>query len=125
MHPEMVKLWQWHALEEAEHKAVAFDVLQAVAPGYWLRVAAMVVNTIGMPIEILDRMVYMLWKDGLLFRMSTWTGGWRFLFGARGFMRGLGRDYLAWYRRDFHPGNIDDQPLIEANVGSIAIDFKN
>jgi predicted metal-dependent hydrolase len=23
------------------------------------------------------------------------------------------RDYFAWYRRDFHPSQIDDRPLIE------------
>ena len=28
-------------------------------------------------------------------------------------MRGLGPDYLAWYRRDFHPDQIDDRPTIE------------
>ena len=39
--PEVRRLMQWHALEELEHKAVAFDVLQAVAPGYLLRAAGM------------------------------------------------------------------------------------
>lgn len=31
----------WHAAEEIEHKAVAFDVLQKVAPGYPLRMAGL------------------------------------------------------------------------------------
>ena len=29
-HPAYAQLWQWHALEETEHKAVAFDVWRAV-----------------------------------------------------------------------------------------------
>lgn len=37
--PTMRKLIVWHAVEEIEHKAVAFDVLQATHPSYLLRVA--------------------------------------------------------------------------------------
>lgn len=116
MHPEMARLWRWHALEEAEHKAVAFDVLMQVAPSHSRRVITMALNTVGLSIEILDRMVYMLWKDGLLFKRTTWSGGWRFLFGEGGFLRGLGADYRAWYHRGFHPNDIDDRPLIELNA---------
>jgi predicted metal-dependent hydrolase len=116
MHPEMARLWRWHALEEAEHKAVAFDVMMQVAPSQSRRVMTMALNTFGLSIEILDRMVYMLWKDGLLFKTTTWLGGWRFLFGEGGFLRGLGADYRAWYRRDFHPNDIDDRSLIEKNA---------
>ena len=116
MHPEMARLWRWHALEEAEHKAVAFDVLVQVAPSHFRRVIVMAFNTFGLSIEILDRMVYMLWKDGLLFKTKTWSGGWRFLFGEGGFLRGLGADYRAWYHRDFHPDNINDRSLIEINA---------
>jgi predicted metal-dependent hydrolase len=43
-HPTMRALFLWHAAEEIEHRAVAFDVLRAVSPGYGLRVAGMVVS---------------------------------------------------------------------------------
>jgi hypothetical protein len=115
MHPEMARLWRWHALEEAEHKAVAFDVLMQVAPSRSRRCIVMALNTLGLSIEILDRMIYMLWKDGLLFKLATWSGGWRFLFGEGGFLHGTGADYRAWYRRDFHPNELDDRRLIELN----------
>ncbi len=38
MHPAMAELLRWHAAEEIEHKAVAFDVLRAVDPRWWIRV---------------------------------------------------------------------------------------
>ena len=42
--PRCAQLLAWHAAEEIEHKAVAFDVLQAVDPSYALRIAGLVVR---------------------------------------------------------------------------------
>ena len=111
MDPRMEALWRWHALEEAEHKAVAFDVLQQVAPSYPLRAFALVLNTLSLFVEILVAHRYMFWMDGR-WRARDWSDGRRFLFGRGGLLRGLGREYRAWFRRDFHPSQIDDTPLI-------------
>lgn len=119
MHPEMGRLWCWHALEEAEHKAVAFDVLARVAPDHAMRCFAMASMTLGMAIEVFDRMSYMLWKDGLLLDRRTWSNGWKFLFGTDGFLHGLGRDYRAWYRPDFHPNDVEDHELIANNQPAV------
>jgi len=123
MHPEMAALWRWHALEEAEHKSVAFDVMQVAAISYRRRVFAHISNTFGLAFEILDRLVYMLWKDGLLFRLDVWRNGGRFLFGEGGFLRGIGASYRAWFRRDFHPDQIDDRALIEENMPAIVAEL--
>ncbi len=40
-HEQMARLLRWHAAEEIEHKAVAFDVLAEVDPRYWVRAAGM------------------------------------------------------------------------------------
>ena len=114
MDPHMAALWRWHAVEEAEHKAVAFDVLQRVAPSRALRSSALLLNTVGLFVEILARTIYMLGRDGVLRQRGALSGGWRFLFGRDGLLRGHGRDYTAWFRRGFHPSEIDDRALIEA-----------
>jgi predicted metal-dependent hydrolase len=45
MAPPMRELLLWHAAEEIEHKAVAFEVLARVRPGYFNRLAGFVVAT--------------------------------------------------------------------------------
>lgn len=112
MDPRMARLWQWHALEEAEHKAVAYDVLQRVTPSHARRCVAQLVESTLLAVEVLDRTAYMLWKDGLLFRRDTWRDGWRFLLGPDGFLRGLGAEWRAWFRRDFHPDDVDDAVIV-------------
>jgi len=113
MDPRMARLFEWHALEEAEHKAVAYDVLQTVAPGRALRSVAQLLSTGGLFLEIWLRTAVLLWRDGLLFRPRLWLGGARWLFGRGGVLRGYGREYLQWYRPGFHPCQIDDRALID------------
>jgi len=123
MHPAMARLWRWHALEEAEHKSVAFDVLMRVAPSPWRRRLMMLLVTLELVFEVSLRSCYMLYQDGVLFRRETWSQGWRFLFGRGGLLRGIGADYRAWYRRDFHPDSIDDRALIELQAPRVAAEI--
>ena len=46
-HPEVKSLFLWHALEESEHKAVAFDVYRHVGGKEWVRRVMMNVITAG------------------------------------------------------------------------------
>lgn len=39
-------LWVWHAVEESEHKAVAFDVYQSTVNSYWVRASQMLLTTL-------------------------------------------------------------------------------
>ncbi|MCC6644706.1 MAG: metal-dependent hydrolase [Polyangiaceae bacterium] len=45
-HPAMRELLLWHAAEEIEHRAVAFDVLAQVAPGYLTRMGGLAYATV-------------------------------------------------------------------------------
>jgi predicted metal-dependent hydrolase len=112
MDPRMAPLWLWHAVEEAEHKAVAFDVLQRVAPSYPLRVVAMLLSVLDLFSETWLRTSYMLWVDGRLFEPRLWWRGLGFVWGREGILRGSGRDFLRWFRRDFHPDEVDDAELL-------------
>jgi predicted metal-dependent hydrolase len=45
-HPTVRALLLWHAAEEIEHKSVAFDVLEEVAPSYPLRLFGLLIATL-------------------------------------------------------------------------------
>jgi hypothetical protein len=108
-HPEVARLLRWHATEEIEHKAVAFDVLRKVNPSYSLRMAGMALATVGL---------VGFWIAGalvLLAQERDWRGVAREArqlrrehpIGNRVFARGI-REYI---RRDFHPWDNDNGAL--------------
>lgn len=91
MRPPQKKLWMWHALEEVEHKAVAFDVYLAVGGGYLRRAVAMVWVTILFALTFGFIRIYLHWRRGILFSPKTALSmfyfglinpgyGWRFFW---------------------------------------------
>jgi predicted metal-dependent hydrolase len=102
----MRALWTWHAIEEIEHKAVAFDVLTKVArPGYFTRVAAMVWFSIEYPLAVAVIMNRMFKADGFGFfkRAALWAKGlWWFYKPGGVFLPALGY-YFSYYKPGFHP----------------------
>ena len=112
-HEEVAELWRWHAVEEIEHKAVAFDVYRAAGGGYWLRFAAMVVFTATTLVDFPLRLVHMLRVDGRLGDVRMWLRGLFFLWVSPAPLTRTIPDYLGFFRPGFHPWNRDDWDLIE------------
>ncbi len=112
MDPSMQRLWRWHAVEETEHKAVAFDVYQQADGSVWLRRLAMVDATFGFLAEIFMRHSLMLIKDRQ-FRPTVLLRGFTTLFGRDGFVRALLPHLMDFYRRDFHPWDHENRALLE------------
>ncbi|MBL4608479.1 MAG: metal-dependent hydrolase [Pseudomonadales bacterium] len=111
-HEDFSPLFKWHAAEEIEHKAVAYDVYMKVDGRYWPRVIAMAGSTIGLLLLLPIRMTPLLFKDGKLFSWNTWRNGLPFLFGKNGMFVKPWRHYVQFYRRDFHPWDVQDYHLI-------------
>jgi predicted metal-dependent hydrolase len=119
--PEIRRLLEWHAVEELEHKAVAFDVLKEVAPGYPLRVLGMAVATMTLGGFWLWATRDLLQQDGSSLvearkeldelRALAIQGGERRVMdpiGTRVFLRGI----LEYLSPGFHPMNRDHSKLI-------------
>jgi predicted metal-dependent hydrolase len=112
-HPTMASLWRWHAAEESEHKAVAFDVYRA-AGGYYLeRVLVMLATTVIFLAKVTEHQCRLMRVDGILFSIREWAALLRFVYGSP-WSGQMIRGYLAWYRPGFHPHQVDDRTLLEA-----------
>lgn len=117
--PQLARLLRWHASEEIEHKAVAFDVLKRVDGRYVVRIAGM-----GIAVTLL---------------LFFWTVGTRHLLKqevaltrarlaeerARMRRNGVNRGRLLrgalgdYFKRTFHPDDHDDRGLASAYLASI------
>ena len=109
---KMYQLWLWHAIEENEHKSVAYDTYQAVGGGYWVRTLTMAVTSLIFLGVLVWFQIDLLRKDGQLFNWKSWGYGLKTLFGPRnGYITGLIRPYLQYYKPGFHPRQQDTQNL--------------
>ena len=116
---EVRALWRWHAMEEIEHKAVAFDTFMAAtrtwsrAGRYAFRAVAMIEATWVLLSVVARNMDDLFEQDGLP-RLATWARGLRYFFGWGGVLTSMLAPYLAWFRPGFRPWDIDDRALVRA-----------
>ncbi|MCC6811819.1 MAG: metal-dependent hydrolase [Deltaproteobacteria bacterium] len=111
-HPEMAALWRWHAIEENEHKAVAFDVFRAAGGTRFERSFIMLGATIIFWLKVIEQQWRMMHADGIAWDLAEWKQLARFLFVTPGPMRELFSLYLPYFRRDFHPWDFDNRALV-------------
>lgn len=120
MHKDMLPLWLWHAVEESEHKSVAFDVYQDQVGDYWTRVGEMALATV----EFTGFTIFHYFQlRAAMDDKADWKSiaeGWNWLLGKPGFLRKLGPAYLAYFKRDFHPAKRDKRHLRERGLHRLA-----
>ncbi len=111
--PRIRAVYAWHAIEEVEHKAVAFDVLDKVAKANWFqRNIPMLLITFGFPFTVARIMDHMLKVDGFNFRqrLGLWAKGlWWFYKPGGLFLPTLGY-YASYYKPGFHPWKLKEMP---------------
>lgn len=112
-------LWQWHALEETEHKAVAFDVYQTAIgsddelTAYALRCAALALAT-GIFFSIfIPYYLHNVRIKGGLFDIKGWTAVARLTWGKKGIFRHITPAWFDWFKRDFHPWDHDNRHYLD------------
>ncbi|MBI2732884.1 MAG: metal-dependent hydrolase [Aquabacterium sp.] len=112
--PEMLKLWFWHALEELEHKSVAYDVFELIGGTQKERKQAVwLVGLFVMP-AVVAAWLRLLIKEGHLFNRAENRRGYQALFGRRALISNVLRHMPKFWRRQFHPKQQQTQALEEA-----------
>ena len=105
-HPYVRALFAWHAIEEMEHRDVAFDVMQQVGNVPEVTRKMALVLTTGLMFGFtLYRANVMLKCDGFnrTQRLKMNVRGLQWLFGKQGKLRKMQSQYRDWFKPDFHP----------------------
>jgi len=110
--PRLATMWLWHAAEESEHKAVAFDLYKALGGSEEWRLKWMRRTTFFFLSDALRQTISNLRSDGTLWKWSTWKSGASFLFGQRGLLRQTLQPWRAYFRADFHPNQQDSSASV-------------
>src|SRR5262249_26150333 len=112
IHPSVRPLWVWHSLEEAEHKAVAYDVYRAVGGGYLRRVAMMIVTSVCFIAVAGGLHARLMGSRGILWKPWRWLRGLRHMWIWPGNFTRLVPRYFTYFRPGFHPNDRDNTALV-------------
>ncbi len=123
MNPSMRSIWQWHALEESEHKAVAQDVFSYLGGGSLMRRSHFLLGTFLFVTTVILVQLRLLKGTGNL-RWSVFKQGWNIMWGKQAGSHGMGKQmmnslWFDYFRRDFHPfdhGNIEVMQAMHASL---------
>lgn len=114
---ETADLWRWHAVEEIEHKGVAYDTwLHATRD--WSRWKRWKVKSLVMLHVtrnfLVDRTagtLELLRQDGIT-GPRAWAGTFWYMFGKPGMIRKIAAAWFGYFLPRFHPWDEDDRHLI-------------
>lgn len=106
-------LFLWHALEESEHKAVAFDVYRAVGGTERMRTITMNIVTVGFLTSLAWQMTVSLLGDRETYRRGVLRKSWKGFRDAPLLSREVWKQLRDYNRPGFHPDDRDTTALVE------------
>jgi uncharacterized protein len=111
-HEGVRDLLLWHALEESEHKAVAFDVYRAVGGSERLRTFTMDLITAIFLGNMTVQVALSLAADRATYRRGALAASWRRVRATPILTREMWRRLRAYNRPGFHPDDRDTTALV-------------
>jgi len=115
--PGIERMWRWHAVEETEHKAVAYDVFLH-ATRHWpawkryvRRTLAMALITYFFTRNISHYAARLLEADGYSYQDAL-KAVKAYVWRRPGLFSRNAKTYFAWYRAGFHPWDEDNRALV-------------
>ena len=113
-------MWIWHAIEEIEHKGVAFDtymhITRSLKPAKRWAIRSLVFFRVSRNFiaNRLNDALALLAQDGI----TGWRAKarlWWYLLGTPGVLRQVALPWASYFRPGFHPWDHDDRALIAAH----------
>ena len=117
--PESAAMWRWHAVEEIEHKGVAYDTwLHATrawprAKRWKVKLKVMLFVTRNFVVDRSLGTLELLRQDGVT-GARAWARMLWFAWVRPGMLRKILGAWAAFFLPGFHPWKIDDRALIAA-----------
>ncbi len=114
---EQAELWRWHAVEEIEHKGVAYDTWLHATGGWsrwkrWkIKSLLMLVTTRNFVRHRFQDASQLLAQDGIDGWKARMRLAW-YLVGSPGILRRIFPAWCAYFLPGFHPWRQDDRALI-------------
>ncbi|MEO7430345.1 MAG: metal-dependent hydrolase [Acidimicrobiales bacterium] len=110
---EVRNLFLWHALEESEHKAVAFDVYKAIGGTERMRVWTMKFLRYGFVAGMALQVGISLLMDRATYRPGNLRRSWRRFRQSPILRRELWDQLCDYDRPDFHPDDRNTDELVD------------
>ena len=128
--PEAAALWRWHAMEEIEHKGVAYDTWLHATRDWprrkrWtVKAKVMLLVTRNFIIDRTRGSLELLRQDGIT-GVRAWAQLLWFMWIRPGMMRKVFASWAAFFLPRFHPWSIDDRDLIADYEAVIGAEFNS
>ena len=112
----MKTMWLWHAIEENEHKAVAYDVFKGVfgkgLRAYALRTSSLVISMVIL-FFIQNYFLWRLLKQDKQLNLENLRMIYRYAYSpSKGIITGMGKEMLLYLNPNFHPNDSDTTTLL-------------
>jgi uncharacterized protein len=119
-------LWRWHAVEEIEHKGVAYDTW-LFATRHWprskrwkLKAKVMLYVTRNFLVDRTAGALELMRQDGVT-GLKAWWLLLAYLWVRPGMFRKIAGAWLKFFMPGFHPWNEDDRHLLAAYAASAPV----
>ncbi|WP_180112385.1 metal-dependent hydrolase [Acinetobacter sp. YH12131] len=112
----MKTMWLWHAIEENEHKAVAYDVFEGVfgkgLKAYALRTSSLVISMLTL-FFVQNYFLWRLLKQDKQLNLENLRMIYRYAYSpSKGIITGMGKEMLFYFKPNFHPNDFDTTTLL-------------
>jgi predicted metal-dependent hydrolase len=124
--PETVRLWRWHAIEEIEHKAVAYDTWLAATQHLtsykrWKFRSLVMLKATNQFLRARLRNMGRFYRQDAIDTPRTWAKTFYYLVVYPGILRRMFPAWLRFFRPRFHPWQHDDRDLLRRSESELGL----